>query len=52
VQSLRAFSRPGEVMVQLRARAPLDLEIWDAQAELPLFRRVFGRPVEVRAGRR
>jgi exopolyphosphatase / guanosine-5'-triphosphate,3'-diphosphate pyrophosphatase len=52
VQSLRAFARPGAVVVQLRARAPLDLEIWDAQGELPLFRRVFGRSVEIRAMRR
>jgi exopolyphosphatase/guanosine-5'-triphosphate,3'-diphosphate pyrophosphatase len=51
VQSLRAFTRPGSVLVRLRARAPLDLEIWDAQGELPLFRRVFGRSVEVRSAR-
>ena len=34
---------PNAVMVKLRARSPLDLELWDATHEAALFRRVFGR---------
>jgi hypothetical protein len=30
-------------MVKLRARSPVDLELWDTTHEAGLFRRVFGR---------
>ena len=40
---LQARLLPNAVMVKLRARSPLDLELWDATHEAGLFRRVFGR---------
>ena len=40
---LQARLLPNAVMVKLRARSPLDLELWDATHEAALFRRVFGR---------
>ena len=49
VRKLRAFDEAGTVRVVLSAKGPLDLEIWDAQSELSLFRQVFGRKVDIRA---
>lgn len=40
---LQARLLPNAVMLKLRARSPLDLELWDATHEAGLFRRVFGR---------
>jgi hypothetical protein len=40
---LQARLLPNAVMVKLRARSPLDLELWDATHEAGLFRRVLGR---------
>ena len=34
---------PNGVLLRLKTRNPLDLEMWDAAHEAPLFRRVFGR---------
>lgn len=51
VKSVKAaLSRDG-VQLRLGARAPLDLEIWDAERELPLFRRIFGHGLELQTGR-
>ena len=40
---LQARLLPNAVLLKLRARSPLDLELWDATHEAGLFRRVFGR---------
>jgi exopolyphosphatase/guanosine-5'-triphosphate,3'-diphosphate pyrophosphatase len=37
------------VRVGLVAKRAVDLEIWDAEHEAPLFQRVFGRKLEVKA---
>lgn len=51
VKDVRAQLRNGRVTVQLKAKAPVDLEVWDAQHEAALFRRVFGRKLELVSGR-
>jgi hypothetical protein len=33
--------------VRVRTRTPIDLELWDANHEAPLFRRVFGRRLDL-----
>jgi exopolyphosphatase/guanosine-5'-triphosphate,3'-diphosphate pyrophosphatase len=40
---IQARLLPSAVLVRLKARSPLDLELWDATREAALFRRVFGR---------
>ncbi|MGZ6133093.1 MAG: Ppx/GppA phosphatase family protein [Myxococcaceae bacterium] len=40
---IQARLLPSAVLVKLKARSPLDLELWDATHEAALFRRVFGR---------
>jgi len=40
---LQARLLPNAVLVRLKTRNPLDLELWDASHEAALFRRVFGR---------
>lgn len=52
VKTLRAVPQNGRVVVQLGARAPVDLELWDAQHEAAQFRRVFGRKLEFTARKR
>ncbi len=52
VRSLRLQLSRGAVAVALRARAPCDLELWDAANEAPLFRSVFHRRLELSAARR
>ncbi len=37
--------------MKLRARQPVDLELWDAGHEAALFRRVFGRKLIVQVER-
>jgi exopolyphosphatase/guanosine-5'-triphosphate,3'-diphosphate pyrophosphatase len=39
----------GLVKLDLRARAPVDLELWDLGEEAPLFRRLLGRRLETSA---
>jgi exopolyphosphatase/guanosine-5'-triphosphate,3'-diphosphate pyrophosphatase len=51
VRSLGAEARDGKVILRLRARAPLDLELWDVEREAALFRQVFRRRVEVLTSR-
>jgi exopolyphosphatase/guanosine-5'-triphosphate,3'-diphosphate pyrophosphatase len=46
VRELRASVRNGAVVLNLRVRAPVDLELWDAHHESGLFRRVFGKRLE------
>jgi exopolyphosphatase/guanosine-5'-triphosphate,3'-diphosphate pyrophosphatase len=43
VQRVRARAARDAVHVRVRARTPLDLELWDASHEEVQFRRVFGR---------
>jgi exopolyphosphatase/guanosine-5'-triphosphate,3'-diphosphate pyrophosphatase len=47
VRSLEARARDGKVVLRVRVRAPIDLELWDLQREAALFRQVFRRRVEV-----
>jgi exopolyphosphatase/guanosine-5'-triphosphate,3'-diphosphate pyrophosphatase len=35
------------VSVRVHAKQPVDLELWDAQHEVPLFRRVFGKRLDM-----
>jgi exopolyphosphatase/guanosine-5'-triphosphate,3'-diphosphate pyrophosphatase len=43
VSSVTASLRDGAVRLAIDARAPIDLELWDAEREAVLFRRVFSR---------
>jgi exopolyphosphatase / guanosine-5'-triphosphate,3'-diphosphate pyrophosphatase len=52
VRKVHAAESNGAVRVRLRSRVPLDLELWDAEHEAALFRRVFGRRLEVASSRR
>jgi exopolyphosphatase/guanosine-5'-triphosphate,3'-diphosphate pyrophosphatase len=47
VTSTRATVAGGAVRLSLRSRGPVDLEVWDAEREGPLFRKVFGRRLEL-----
>ena len=51
VKAVRAQGAGGAVRLSLRSRGPIDLEIWDAEREGPLFRKVFGRRLEISARR-
>jgi exopolyphosphatase/guanosine-5'-triphosphate,3'-diphosphate pyrophosphatase len=42
VRRLGTSVRDGAVRMKISARGPLDLELWDAEREAVLFRRVFG----------
>lgn len=45
VRDLRARIHPRSVDVTLYSKVPLDLELWDAAHEAPLFQKVFGRKI-------
>ncbi len=47
VSGVRAHLAGPVVAVKVRARSPVDLELWDAQHEVPLFRRVFGKRLDM-----
>jgi len=47
VRSVRARLAGGAVRLELRSRHPTDLEVWDAEREGPLFRKVFGKRLEI-----
>jgi exopolyphosphatase/guanosine-5'-triphosphate,3'-diphosphate pyrophosphatase len=49
IRKLRVEQRGGSVFLRLGARVPLDLELWDVEREAALFRRVFGKPLEIRS---
>ncbi len=51
VRGVRASLSGGAVRLALRARGPIELEVWDADREGPLFRKVFGRRLELQPGR-
>lgn len=50
VQSVRAASREGDIIVTVKARrrASVDLELWAGEKEVPYFREVFGRELRLR----
>ena len=52
VKGLQVSARGRGVDLKVAARGPLDLELWDAEREAPLFRRVFSRQLSVAALRR
>lgn len=51
VRRLKAGVVNGAVVLRLEGRGPLDLEVWDAEHDAALFRRVFGRRLELIASR-
>jgi exopolyphosphatase/guanosine-5'-triphosphate,3'-diphosphate pyrophosphatase len=52
IQVLRASVPNGRVKLVARARAPLELELWDVAREAAFFRQALGRRLEVVASRR
>jgi exopolyphosphatase/guanosine-5'-triphosphate,3'-diphosphate pyrophosphatase len=52
VRSIEVVERPRAVQVRLATREPVDLELWDLEREAPLFKRVFGKPLEPTTGAR
>ncbi|MBS1148917.1 MAG: Exopolyphosphatase [Myxococcaceae bacterium] len=51
IKKLTASLKGSKVVVRLSSRTPIDLELWDAEHELPLFREVFGRSLVLQQGR-
>jgi len=51
VSRLQARVKDGAVNVRLTSRTAIDLEIWDAQREAPLFRRMLGKRLVLSASR-
>jgi exopolyphosphatase/guanosine-5'-triphosphate,3'-diphosphate pyrophosphatase len=49
VRDVRVSGRRAAVELRVRARGPLDLELWDAEREAPLFQKVFSRRLELNA---
>jgi exopolyphosphatase/guanosine-5'-triphosphate,3'-diphosphate pyrophosphatase len=47
VRGVRAHVTGPSVSVRLSAKQPVDLELWDAQHEVPLFRMVFGKRLDM-----
>ena len=51
VKALSAQVRGRSVLLTVRGRASMDLELWDLQHEVGLFREVFGKAMQVSCGR-
>jgi exopolyphosphatase/guanosine-5'-triphosphate,3'-diphosphate pyrophosphatase len=51
VQQIRASADHDSVVVHLRAKAPVDLELWDVEHEAANFKRVFRRKLAFRVER-
>lgn len=51
ISKLSAHVAGSKVQVRLTSRTPIDLELWDAEHELPLFREVFGKSLILTQGR-
>ena len=49
VRKVTASQRNGVVHISLTARAPVGLELWDAERQSVLFRRVFSRKLQISA---
>jgi exopolyphosphatase/guanosine-5'-triphosphate,3'-diphosphate pyrophosphatase len=47
VKSFTAQVKGRQVTLNVKARASVDLEVWDLQHELDLFREVFGKSLQV-----
>jgi exopolyphosphatase/guanosine-5'-triphosphate,3'-diphosphate pyrophosphatase len=47
VRRLATSTRNGAVRIAITARGPIDLELWDAEREAGLFRRVFAHRLEL-----
>ena len=47
IKEMRVFPRSRTVQCRLITRAPVDLELWDAQREAPLFRRILGKRIDL-----
>jgi len=48
---VRSRRHGSEIVLKLRARAAVDLELWDVAHEAPLFRKVFGRRLRWEVGK-
>ncbi len=51
VHRVRAMVKDGAVNVRLGSRTAVDLELWDAEREAPLFRRILGKRLVVSSTR-
>ena len=51
IKELRAVNGRDAVSLHLKARQPVDLELWGAEAETALFRRVFGKRLTLHISR-
>lgn len=51
ISKLSAQVAGPKALVRLTSRTPIDLELWDAEHELPLFREVFGKSLILTQGR-
>ncbi|HSP79192.1 MAG TPA: Ppx/GppA phosphatase family protein [Myxococcaceae bacterium] len=51
VKELRASNGREAVSLHLKARQPVDLELWNVERETALFRRVFGKRLSLHVGR-
>jgi exopolyphosphatase/guanosine-5'-triphosphate,3'-diphosphate pyrophosphatase len=52
VRGIRAHAVGSAVQLRVRATQPVDLELWDAQHEVPVFRRILGKRLELQVSRR
>ncbi len=52
VRKVTAVERGGGVYLSLSAKAPVELELWDAERQSAEFRRVFSRKLQISATRR
>ncbi len=51
ISKLSASVSGSKVQVKLSSRTPIDLELWDVEHELPLFREVFGKSLTLTQSR-
>jgi exopolyphosphatase/guanosine-5'-triphosphate,3'-diphosphate pyrophosphatase len=51
VQRVRAMVKDGAVNMRLGSRTAVDLELWDAEREAPLFRQILGKRLVVSSAR-
>jgi exopolyphosphatase/guanosine-5'-triphosphate,3'-diphosphate pyrophosphatase len=51
VKELRTVNGREAVALHLKARQPVDLELWTVERETLLFRRVFGKRLTLHVGR-
>jgi exopolyphosphatase/guanosine-5'-triphosphate,3'-diphosphate pyrophosphatase len=51
VRAMKTQAQKDLVALRLRSRSPLDLELWDAEHEASLFRRVFRKRLELTVSR-